>query len=111
MAQKILIIGIIAMAGTLSGIFLQQKFFNESPEQIDYERIRKIVGEEIKQLPTPTVSVQPFDVEKIKGVREFNYSPAFSGNVTLSGCDSTAMKRLVESAVDKALSNYRIKRK
>jgi len=111
MTQKILFMAILALAGTLGGIFLQQKLFNQDPEQIDYERIRKIVGEEIKQFPTPTVSVQPFDVEKIKGVREFNYSPAFSGNVTLSGCDSTAMKRLVEQAVDKALSNYRIKRK
>src|SRR5690349_20638874 len=53
--------------------------------------------------PQPTVSVQPFDVEKIKGLREFNYSPNYIGNIAVNGVDSSAVHKWIERSVMKAI--------
>jgi len=56
--------------------------------------------------PEPTVSVQPFDVDKIKGVKSFNYSPQFSGSISVAGVDSTALRKMIDRAIDQSLSKH-----
>lgn len=55
--------------------------------------------------PEPTVAVQPFDVEKIKNLKSFTYSPQYSGSIRVAGVDSAAVRRYIRQAIDEALSN------
>lgn len=59
-----------------------------------FDRSLKKVYENQKDCPDcicpPTISVAPFDVEKIKGVRNFTYSPSFVGFD--KACDSLGRK-------------------
>lgn len=56
--------------------------------------------------PQPTVSVQPFDVDKIKGVKSFAYSPQFSGSIQVAGVDSTALRKMIDNSMDHAFKRY-----
>jgi hypothetical protein len=56
--------------------------------------------------PEPTVSVQPFEVEKIKGLKSFEYSPSFTGSIAVSGVDSSSVKRYINQSVDAAFNKY-----
>lgn len=58
--------------------------------------------------PEPTVSVQPFDVDKIKGLREFNYAPQFTGSIQVAGVDSSSIRRMIDVSVDKAFQKYMV---
>lgn len=60
--------------------------------------------------PEPTVSVQPFDVDKIKGLRAFNYAPSFTGSIKVAGVDSASISRMIEHSVDKAFQKYTTKK-
>lgn len=61
--------------------------------------------------PEPTVSVQPFDVEKIKNLRSFTYSPNYSGSIQVAGVDSVSVRRWIERAIGEALSDGKKRRK
>lgn len=56
--------------------------------------------------PEPTVSVQPFEVEKIKGLREFVYSPQFSGSISVAGVDSTALRRMIDQSMSNSFAKF-----
>jgi hypothetical protein len=49
------------------------------------------------------VSVQPFEVEKIKGLKEFVYSPQFSGSISVAGVDSTSLRKMIRESVEQAI--------
>src|SRR5688572_2942322 len=57
----------------------------------------------------PTVSVQPFDVEKIKNLKAFTYSPGFTGSISVAGVDSTSIKRYIDAAVLNAFEKHVVK--
>jgi len=78
------------MGGIMGGSVVQKKFLSDPPR------------------PCPTcpacvcpesVSVQPFEMEKMKGVKEFNYRPEFTGNISVAGVDSTMIKKYLDDAV------------
>ncbi len=81
--------------GLVGGIFLQQR----------------VISREINvpacpdcRCPDPVVSVQPFDVQKMKRIGEFIYSPQFNGSISVAGVDSTALALMIEKAMDKSFS-------
>lgn len=61
--------------------------------------------------PEPSVSVQPFDVDKIKGVKSFVYQPQFSGSIQVAGVDSTALRKMIDKSMDEAFQRYMAKGK
>lgn len=85
------ILAAIFTLGIIGGITLQQRVLNEKVTCPSCE------------CPNPTVSVQPFDVEKIKGIKSFNYSPSYTGNIAVSGVDSTAVRKWIEQSVMHAI--------
>lgn len=94
--------------GVVAGIGLQQKVFD-----------KKITFPEPKPCPAcicpEAVSVQPFDVEKIKNLRNFTYAPQFTGSVSVAGVDSMSIRRYIHESVtgtmEKVLSEEKRKRK
>ena len=52
------------------------------------------------------VSVQPFDVDKIKNLKTFQYAPQFSGNISVAGVDSLRLKIIIQQSVDASLKQY-----
>lgn len=56
--------------------------------------------------PPPTVQVQPFDVEKIKNLREFTYAPKFTGSISVAGVDSSSVRIFIEESVMKAFEKH-----
>lgn len=90
-----IITALVAAIGTLA---VNKKFFTPETPKIDYSQVRSIVASELKKVPPPTVSVQPFEVEKIKGLREFVYSPQFTGSIEVAGVDSTSIRRMIDDA-------------
>lgn len=101
----------------VAGIGVQQKVLNPKPETVDYSEIRGIVRDVVKSelknipKPEPTVPIQPFDVDKIKNLKTFTYSPNFSGNVAVNGIDSAAVHRWVEHSVMIAFEKHVVKDK
>lgn len=85
------------LVGALAGVFGMQ--YLDIPDQPDCI------------CPEPTVEVQPFEVEKIKGLRSFQYSPQFSGNISVAGVDSASIARMIDVSVDRAFKRYIEKRK
>lgn len=83
------------------GMFTQKKFTRDCPDCIP----------PACNCPQPTVSVQPFDVEKIKNLKAFTYSPEFTGAISVAGVDSTAIRKYVEQAVEKAFERLDKKKK
>jgi hypothetical protein len=102
MAKAGTYVAIFAIGGLLS-LMVEHKLFTNKPDNIDYKQIRAMVAEEIKSIPAPTVSVQPFDVEKIKGLKQFNYAPQFTGSVSVAGVDSTALRKMIDASVDRSI--------
>lgn len=47
----------------------------------------------------PAVSVQPFEVEKMKNLRNFTYQPSYSGSISVSGVDSAFVKRVIRETI------------
>lgn len=88
---------ILVVAGMVAGIFLQQKVLNPKIE---------IPTCPSCSCPEPTVSVQPFDVEKIKGIKSFNYSPQYTGNISVAGVDSASVRKWIEHSVVKAIEDH-----
>lgn len=85
---------VIAAAGVVGGIGLQQKVFNPKPVACP--------ACPSCHCPEPTVSVQPFDVEKLKNIKTFTYAPDFKGSVSVAGVDSTSIRKYIEAAVNRA---------
>lgn len=86
---------ILAAVVFAGGMFTQKKFTRDCPDCIP----------PACNCPQPTVSVQPFDVEKIKNLKQFTYQPAFTGSISVAGVDSTAIKRYIDNAITKSLSS------
>lgn len=62
--------------------------------------------------PDPAVSVQPFDFEgKIKGVKTINYSPQFSGSISVAGVDSVGLRRMIERSIEEGFQKYDFKKR
>lgn len=55
--------------------------------------------------PEPQVQIQPIEVEKIKGLKTFTYSPQFTGSIQVAGVDSTSVRRIIEGSINRALKN------
>ncbi|MGL6121692.1 MAG: hypothetical protein ACRC1W_01385 [Shewanella sp.] len=89
---------LILIFGVVGGIGIQQKVLNPEPHEI--------IPCPDCHCPEPSVSIQPFEVDKIKNLKAFTYSPAFTGSVHIAGVDSTALQRYVESAVMKAFEKH-----
>lgn len=96
---------LVLVLGAIGGIGLQQKVLAPHQEKIDYARIENIIKSATPP-PAPAVSVQPFDVNKIKNLKSFTYSPDFTGSVSIAGVDSAAMKKYIEDAVMKAFQKH-----
>lgn len=92
---KIITYALIAICGVVGGIAFD----------------RKVLSPDIPECPAcncpePTVSIQPFDVDKIKGVKAFNYSPQFLGNISVAGVDSVGLSRMIDRAIDQSLNKH-----
>lgn len=61
--------------------------------------------------PEPTVAVQPFDVDKIKNLKSFTYSPTYSGSIQVAGVDSSSVRRWINQAVSDVLSDNKKQRR
>lgn len=92
------------VAGSVGGMFLQSKL-QKKPEPVDYVKINQMIVTTINQAfenhPSPAVSIQPFDADQLKKVKEFNYNPTFSGNITIA-TDSVALNKAIANAVQQA---------
>jgi hypothetical protein len=93
---KILIGALVAAISGFGGYILNDKLEKPIPSCVCPQPV----------CPEPTVSVQPFDVEKIKGVKSFNYSPQFTGSISVAGVDSTRLKQIIQHSVDESLQKY-----
>ena len=87
---------ILFLVGTVAGIYLQEKVIArecklECPKPPDCN------------CPKATVQMQPFDVEKMKNIKGFTYSPQYSDNITLAGADTNQLKTIIEKSIQKAL--------
>lgn len=82
--------------GVMTGIGIQQKVLN--PKPVSCPQCPACV------CPEPTVSVQPFDVEKIKNLKTFTYSPGFTGSISVAGVDSASIRKFIDDAVTKAFA-------
>jgi hypothetical protein len=40
-------------------------------------------------------------MEKMKGVKEFNYRPEFTGNISIAGVDSSMIRKYINEAIQK----------
>jgi hypothetical protein len=90
---------LIFVFGSIAGIGVQQKVLNEKvrfPEPV----------------PCPpcncpeAVSIQPFDVQKMKNLKEFSYSPQFSGSVSVAGVDSATVRKYIEQSIMRAFEKH-----
>lgn len=84
---------VVLLAGVLGGVSLDRLAFRDPPVQCPQCPAC--------HCPEPAVSVQPFEMEKMKGVKEFNYMPEFTGNISVAGVDSTMIKKYLDEAVRK----------
>lgn len=90
-----LVVGLIFSLATL---FVDKRFFEKEQEPCP---------DCICDCPEPpTVSVQPFEVDKIKGLRSFQYSPQFSGHISVAGVDSASVRKMITESVDAAFKKY-----
>jgi len=101
-------------AGSVGGMVLQTKI-QKKPEPVDYVKINTMIVTTINHAfenhPSPAVSIQPFDADQLKRVKEFNYNPTFSGNITIA-TDSAALNKAIAKAVEDAFEKqYPSKRK
>lgn len=91
-------------AGSVGGMVLQTKI-QKKPEPVDYVKIDKMIRSTINEAfenhPAPAVSIQPFEADQLKKVKEFNYNPTFSGNITIA-TDSAALNKAIANAIAKA---------
>lgn len=55
----------------------------------------------------PAVEVQSFDVNKIKNMRSFTYSPQFQGSIQVAGVDSTALRRMIRESLQEELKRLK----
>lgn len=58
----------------------------------------------------PAVSVQPFEVEKMKNLRNFTYQPSYSGSISVAGVDSAFVKRAIREAIREELNRKPVPR-
>jgi hypothetical protein len=91
---------LVLCLGGVGGMFLQHKVFSdpvvvpECPSCPDCN------------CPNPTVSVQPFEVDKIKGLKEFIYSPQYTGNIAVNGVDSSSVHKWITQSVMRAFEKH-----
>lgn len=81
------------LIGLIGGVALDQKVFRSSP--VPCPQCPACI------CPEPTVEAQRFDMDKMKGVKEFNYMPEFTGNISVAGVDSSMIKKYLDQAVKK----------
>lgn len=86
-------------AGAIAGIGFQQKVLN--PKPVPCPQPPACVCP-----PQTAVSVQPFDVQKIKNLRAFTYQPEYNGVITVAGVDSTVIKKYISDAVVRAFNEH-----
>jgi hypothetical protein len=86
---------LLVAAGTVAGIGIQQKILNAKPTECP-----ACICPKCPELPT--LAMQPFDMQKMKRVKEFNYSPAFTGSITVAGVDSVSIRKYINEAVAEA---------
>lgn len=84
--------------GVVAGIGVQQKVLNPKPIEVP--------ACPSCNCPQPSVSIQPFEVEKIKNLKAFTYAPEFTGSISVAGVDSTAIKRYIDDAVMRAFEKH-----
>jgi hypothetical protein len=92
---------LVLCVGGVGGMFLQHKVFSDPPVVVP-----DCPACPACNCPQPTVSVQPFDVEKIKGLKEFNYSPQYTGNISVNGVDSASVRKWIENSIAKAIDKH-----
>lgn len=95
---------IMLMIGTLSGIYLQEKVLSKEC-RFECPKIPEM------KCPAPTIQMQPFEVEKMKNIKGFTYSPQYSGNISIAGSDTTHLREIIESSIAKALKSNPPKKK
>lgn len=98
LSSKLLAPLLILSGGIVSGIAVQQKILNPKP----------VVDKKCPDCncPAQAVSVQPFEVEKIKNLKAFTYAPEFTGSISVAGVDSAAIRRYIDQAVMRAFESH-----
>ncbi len=99
--SKIGIPVLVFLAGGIGGLVLQQKL----TPTIEIPQCPAC------SCPEPAVKMQNIEIEKMKGLKSFNYSPQFSGSISVAGVDSTALRRMIDKSLSEALSRYDVKRR
>jgi hypothetical protein len=89
------------------GVFTFQYVYPQ--EKISYDRIRKMVAEEVQKMPKP--EAQGLDIDKIKGKIgtlkiEQNYYTTVEGDTL-----ETIIRESVDASIKNYLSDYKLKRK
>lgn len=93
--------GVLAAIIFAAGMWTQHKLTRACPE----------CNCECPECPQPTVSIQPFDVEKIKNLKQFHYSPEFTGSISVAGIDSSSIKRYINEAIQETCGEKKRKRR
>lgn len=92
---------LLIAAGVVGGVGLQQRVFNKSLPCPQCPPAPACVCP-----PQTAVSVQPFDVQKMKNIRAFTYQPEYKGVISVAGVDSLTIKKYISDAVAKAFSEH-----
>jgi len=85
--------------GAVAGIGLQQRVFN--PKPVPCPPAPACICP-----PQTAVSVQPFDVQKMKNIRAFTYQPEYKGVISIAGVDSLTIKKYINDAIVKAFNEH-----
>lgn len=93
---------LLISAGVIGGVGLQQRVFSAKPLPCP----QCPPAPACICPPQTSVSVQPFDVQKMKNIRAFTYQPEYKGVISVAGIDSTAIKRYISDAVVKAFAEH-----
>jgi hypothetical protein len=97
--EKLLAPLLICSVGFAGGIAFQQKVLNEPA-----------MTQQCPACNCPeAVSIQPFEVEKMKNLRNFTYTPQFTGTVSVAGVDSATVRKYIDESVMKAFERHVIK--
>src|SRR5690242_16522625 len=101
--SKIGVPALFVLGGVVAGVGLQQRVLSAKPVPCP----QCPPAPACICPPQTAVSVQPFDVQKIKNLKAFTYQPEYHGVITVAGVDSTVIRKYVTSAVDRAFNEYK----
>ena len=94
---------LVAVVSFIGGITFQAKYLDKPCPSVKCPSIPDCICN------PPAVSIQPFDVNKIKNLKNFSYSPNFSGSISVSGVDSGFVKKAIDESITRALNQTRKK--